>query len=47
MLAESRATRALQQAVKLVEPLLILLMGAMVAFVALALLQAVYGVRVR
>jgi type II secretory pathway component PulF len=46
-LAESRATRALQQAVKLVEPLLILLMGAMVAFVALALLQAVYGVRVR
>ena len=46
-LAESRATRALQQAVKLVEPLLILAMGAMVAFVALALLQAVYGVRVR
>jgi type II secretory pathway component PulF len=46
-LAEARATRALQQAVKLVEPLMILLLGALVAFVALALLQAVYGVRVR
>lgn len=46
-LAEARATRSLRQAVKLVEPSLILLMGGLVAFVALALLQAIYGVRVR
>jgi type II secretory pathway component PulF len=45
--AETRATRALQRAVKLIEPLMILGLGALVAFVALALLQAVYGVRVR
>jgi type II secretory pathway component PulF len=47
VLTEARTTRALQQGVRLVEPLMILVLGAMVAFVALALLQAVYGVRVR
>ena len=47
LIAESRATRDLQRAVKLIEPLMILGLGGLVAFVALALLQAVYGVRVR
>jgi general secretion pathway protein F len=47
LIAESRATRELQRAVKLIEPLMILGLGGLVAFVALALLQAVYGVRVR
>jgi type II secretory pathway component PulF len=46
-LAESRALRSLQGLVRLIEPGLILLLGGLVAFVALALLQAVYGVRVR
>jgi general secretion pathway protein F len=43
---ESAATqRAIQRAVTLLEPLMILGMGAAVAFVAAALLQAVYSVR--
>jgi len=39
------AHRAVQRAVTLIEPLLILAFGAVVALVALALLQAVYSVR--
>jgi len=46
-LAEAQALRALQSAIRLIEPTLILLLGGLVAFVALALLQAVYGVRIR
>lgn len=46
-LAETRALRSLQGLVRLIEPGLILLLGGLVAFVALALLQAVYGVRIR
>ena len=46
MLAEADATRTLNTAVRLIEPALILALGGMVAFVALALLQAVYGLRV-
>jgi type II secretory pathway component PulF len=42
---ERTARRALQRAVALLEPLLILGFGAVVAFVAAALLQAVYSVR--
>lgn len=45
--AEAEATRRLHAAVQLVEPLLILAFGAIVGFVALALLQAVYGLRIR
>jgi len=44
-LEESAAQRALQRAVTLLEPTIILAFGAAVAFVALALLQAVYSVR--
>jgi general secretion pathway protein F len=46
-LAETQALRTLQSAIRLIEPTLILLLGGLVAFVALALLQAVYGVRIR
>jgi type II secretory pathway component PulF len=46
-LAETQALRTLQSAIRLIEPSLILVLGGLVAFVALALLQAVYGVRVR
>jgi type II secretory pathway component PulF len=46
-LAEARALRALQSTIRLIEPTLILALGGLVAFVALALLQAVYGVRIR
>jgi type II secretory pathway component PulF len=46
-LAETQALRRLQSLVRLIEPGLILLLGGLVAFVALALLQAVYGVRIR
>jgi type II secretory pathway component PulF len=44
-LEETAAHRALQRAVTLLEPAIILAFGAAVAFVALALLQAVYSVR--
>jgi len=44
-LEEAAAHRALQRAVTLLEPAIILAFGAAVAFVALALLQAVYSVR--
>jgi general secretion pathway protein F len=44
-LAAQEGERALRTAVGLIEPLLIVLFGGLVAFVALALLQAVYGLR--
>ena len=44
-LLDDQASRTLQQAVKLVEPLLIVLLGGAIAFVAGALLQAVYSLR--
>jgi type II secretory pathway component PulF len=44
-LEEAAAHRALQRAVTLLEPAIILAFGTAVAFVALALLQAVYSVR--
>jgi type II secretory pathway component PulF len=40
-----RAERLVRNAVRLLEPALILLFGGIVAFVAAALLQAVYSVR--
>jgi type II secretory pathway component PulF len=40
-----RAQQLVKNAVRLIEPLLILSFGAMIAFVAAALLQAVYSVR--
>ncbi|MGE3526890.1 MAG: type II secretion system F family protein, partial [Gemmatimonadales bacterium] len=45
-LAAREADRALRTAVSLLEPALIVLFGGLVAFVAAALLQAVYGMRV-
>lgn len=44
-LESSAAQRAIQRTVTLLEPVMILLFGAVVAFVAAALLQAVYSVR--
>lgn len=44
-LAAQEAERGLRTAVGLIEPLLIVLFGGLVAFVAMALLQAVYGLR--
>ncbi|MGH7669476.1 MAG: type II secretion system F family protein [Gemmatimonadaceae bacterium] len=41
---EERTERAMQRLVTLAEPALIVIFGAMVAFVALALLQAIYGI---
>lgn len=43
--AEDELERRLERLVRLVEPTLIVLFGAIVGFVALALLQAIYGVR--
>jgi type II secretory pathway component PulF len=43
---DAEVRRALRTAVGLVEPALILLFGALVGFVALAMLQAVYSVNV-
>jgi type II secretory pathway component PulF len=40
-----RATRTVQGAVRLIEPLLIIMFGGLVALVASALLQALYSVR--
>lgn len=40
-----RAEQSVRQAVKLIEPALILLFGGLVALIAAALLQAIYGVR--
>jgi len=44
-LEQERAERAVKSAVRLLEPALILAFGGLVAFVAAALLQAVYSVR--
>jgi general secretion pathway protein F len=44
-LESERATEAVKSAVRLLEPGLILAFGGIVAFVAAALLQAVYSVR--
>jgi len=43
-LCEERAERMLQRLVALVEPAMILLFGLLIAFVALSLLQALYGI---
>ena len=43
-MCEERADRLLQRLVSLAEPAMILVFGAVVAFVALSLLQAIYGV---
>ena len=43
--AEEELERGLERLVRLVEPTLIVLFGAVVGFVALSLLQAIYGVR--
>jgi len=45
--ADSDVQRAVSRAVTLVEPLLILGFGGLVGFVALALLQAIYGINAR
>jgi len=45
--AESDVQQAVSRAVTLVEPLLILGFGGLVGFVALALLQAIYGINAR
>ncbi|MBI4501459.1 MAG: type II secretion system F family protein [Gemmatimonadetes bacterium] len=45
-LAEEYAARTLNSAVRLLEPSLIVLFGAVIALVAAAMLQAVYGLRV-
>jgi type II secretory pathway component PulF len=44
--AEEELRRGLERVIRLVEPTMIILFGAVVAFVALALLQAIYSVRV-
>jgi general secretion pathway protein F len=44
-LAAVQAERSLAALVRLLEPLLVLLFGGLVAFVAAALLQAVYSLR--
>jgi general secretion pathway protein F len=44
-LEQERATRNLKSVIRLIEPMLILVVGGLVAFVAAALLQAVYNVR--
>lgn len=41
---DERAERALQRVVALIEPAMILLFGILIAFVALSLLQALYGI---
>ena len=43
-LCEERAERTLQRLVTFVEPAMILAFGVIIAFVALSLLQAIYGV---
>ena len=41
---EERTERATQRLATLIEPAMIVVFGAMVAFVALSLLQAIYGI---
>ena len=43
-LCEDRAERMLQRLVALIEPAMILLFGVLIAFIALSLLQALYGI---
>jgi general secretion pathway protein F len=43
-LFERRSMRAVERAVTLLEPVVIVVFGGLVAVVALALLQAIYGV---
>jgi type II secretory pathway component PulF len=43
-ICEDKAERLLQRLVALAEPAMIILLGGLVAFVALSLLQAIYGV---
>jgi type II secretory pathway component PulF len=45
-LAEQELERGMERLVRLVEPILIVVFGAVIGLVALALLQALYGVRV-
>ena len=45
--AEAEMQRAVSTAVALVEPILVLGFGGVVGFVALALLQAIYGLNAR
>jgi type II secretory pathway component PulF len=44
-MAEEELTRGIASAVKLIEPALIIVFGIVVGFVALGLLQAIYGIR--
>ena len=41
---EERTERATQRVAALAEPVMIVIFGAIVAFVALSLLQAIYGI---
>jgi len=43
---EASVTRSLRTVVRLIEPVLILVFGAIVGFIALAMLQAVYSVNI-
>jgi type II secretory pathway component PulF len=43
-LCEARAERSLERLVTLIEPTMIVAFGILIAFVALSLLQAIYGV---
>jgi type II secretory pathway component PulF len=43
--AEQELQRGLEQLVRLIEPAMIIVFGAVAGFVALSLLQAIYGVR--
>ena len=44
---DGEVRRALRTAVALIEPALILFFGALVGFVALAMLQAIYGINLK
>ena len=47
MSSSANPIRALRTAVALIEPALILFFGALVGFVALAMLQAIYGINLK
>ena len=44
IIEQERAEQSVRSAVRLLEPMLILVFGGIVAFVALSLLQAIYGI---
>ena len=44
---DAEVRRALRTAVAMIEPALILVFGALVGFVALAMLQAIYGINTK